>query len=117
MLWTTVLNRVRSMPPRESIVMPATLLPHPRDVGFIRTLGAPQGQWADWALSQKDGTRIHTVEIMDADGGYYNVHWDEVDPAVDPAGHLAVDAPAWGFALGMVALLGLVALIIFLARR
>ena len=72
----------------------------PSTGGFrLVTSAAYEGQARDWALSLRDGSRIHVHEYSD---GRYVVHRDAHDPdrgLADMVAHLAFDTP-----LGLIAL-------------
>ena len=89
--WRAIVNAVLKLPKGVNVSISKRGLPHPRDCGFVRTLGSPKGQRADWELILPDGRRVHVLEFEDT----YLIHWDEVSPLVDPINHLRKDAPKW----------------------
>jgi hypothetical protein len=72
----------------------------PSTAGFrLVTSAAYEGQTRNWALSQRDGSRIHVHEYSD---GRCVAHRDTHDPdrgLADMVAHLAFDTP-----LGLIAL-------------
>ncbi len=50
---------------------------------------------------------LHALDMAD----HWLLHRDRVDPARDPLGHLAADAPGVGLALSVVGILGLLMLL------
>jgi len=73
---------------------------HPAECGFVRTIGAPKGQIADWELVIEKG-RIHVREYNDR----FEIHWDSVSPLIDPEGHLKEDAPKYYIGLKLLSAL------------
>jgi len=86
-----MLLQIRSMPAHTDIIIPKSLIPDPEAEGFIRTLGEPRGQKADYELTLEDGKRIHLLDY----GDHYKAHWDWFSPLVDPVKHLLYDSPQW----------------------
>jgi hypothetical protein len=89
--WVSIINEVLRRPPHEDITIPEGLLPDPEIVGFIKTIGEPQGEIAQYELTLHDGRRIHVRRFR----GFYKVHWDYFSPLRDPINHLRYDAPHW----------------------
>ncbi len=63
----------------------------PTQNGYIKTLGEPQGQEADYEKPFTDGKRIHLRKY----NGLYKAHWDFFSPILSPVQHLRYDAPEW----------------------
>jgi hypothetical protein len=103
--WAGVLNLVLTQPPHCDLVVPKDSYPHPLQAGFVQHFGDPKGQIADYRVSLSDGRGIHISEFSDS----YVVHWDIVDPLINPLGHIAQDAPHHGRALVALAFLALLA--------
>lgn len=79
-------------------------LPHPQTRGFTKlTFSMPNGQVSDWAVSCKDGSRVHIQVFED---GTYKVHRDQFDPRrrLDfTVAHLMTETPVGiGVVLGLV---------------
>ena len=90
--------------------MPKYVVDHPSRDGFVKSLGEPHGQIADYRKSYgKEG--LHVREYKDR----YTIHWDKTDPLSNPMGHLLEDAPHWLAVAGGIALAVLAGL--FLGRR
>jgi len=89
--WVSIINEVLRRSPHEDITIPEDLLPDPEVVGFIKTIGEPQGEIAQYELMLHDGRRIHVRKFR----GFYKVHWDYFSPLRDPINHLRYDAPHW----------------------
>jgi hypothetical protein len=108
--WTTVVQFVLTKPVHQDVVISRSAIPHPSSGGFVPRLGDFQGQSADFGLALSDNKGIHVREYADR----YAVHWDFVDPSVDPVGHLIYDAPHWlviGAIAGSLLLFGLICLL------
>jgi hypothetical protein len=93
--WKNVARYLATRPPHEDVTIPKSTIKHPVRAGFVRTLGEPRGQLADYEYVLPDGGRIHVREYED----HYEVHRDLVSPLVDPLSHLRTDAPHWYVAL------------------
>lgn len=89
--WVSIIRKVLALKPHEDILVPKASVKHPLTIGFRRSIGEPKGQSADYRLRLSDGKSIHVREYRDC----YKVHWDMVDPSVDPIRHLKYDAPHW----------------------
>jgi len=89
--WASIIRGTLKLRPHEDIVIPRSKVKHPLHVGFKRSIGEPKGQIADYRLRLIDGRSIHVREYKDC----YKVHWDIVDPSVNPIEHLRYDAPHW----------------------
>ena len=89
--WKKIIRIVLKLDPHKSLLVSKREVKHPLECGFVRSLGEPRGQLADYRLVLEDGRSIHVREYY----GYYEVHWDKRDPTVDPIGHLVEDAPHW----------------------
>ena len=76
---------------------------HPLDVGMLRSLGVPMGQFADWRMPAPHCGGLHVREFVDR----YTAHVDQVNPVCDLPGHMATDAPAIGGGVALGALVGL----------
>jgi len=72
MNWTEIIFKVLKLRAHEDLVIGKSILSHPKVAGFIKTLGEPQSQIADYELVLEDGRRIHVREYED----YYKVHRD-----------------------------------------
>mgnify|MGYP001770766725 FL=1 len=94
--WMDIVRLLAARRPHEEIVIPKGAVAHPRSAGFVKGLGEPKGQLADYELTLQDGGRIHVREYEDR----YEVHRDLVSPRVDWVGHLRADAPHWYMVLG-----------------
>ena len=111
--WKHLVKEVQKQPPWKNMVVPKSSVPHPSRAGFRRTLGEPKFQIADWSKGLRNGGRIHIIEFS----RHYEVHWDKVDPAVDPAGHLAVDAPQWLAMVAFILILLIIAIPMMIISR
>lgn len=97
--WNDITQLVLSNPAHQDIVVHKSLVPHPLSEGFDPRLGDFQGQTADFGKALPDGRGIHIREFADE----FKVHWDHVDPSVDPIGHLISDATHW-VVIGFIAI-------------
>ncbi len=89
--WVSIIRKVLTLKPHEDMLIPKASVKHPLAIGFKRSIGEPKGQSADYRLRLIDGRSIHVREYKDC----YKVHWDIVDPSVNPIRHLKYDAPHW----------------------
>jgi len=89
--WTNVIKRVLSLKPHKDLYIEKRRVTHPLYAGFRHSIGEPKGQIADYRLRLINGRSIHVREYKD----HYRVHWDIVDPSVNPLLHLKYDAPHW----------------------
>ncbi len=89
--WISIIRKTLALKAHEDIVIPKSNVRHPLHVGFKRSIGEPKGQIADYRLRLIDGKSVHVREYKD----YYRIHWDIVDPSVNPIEHLKHDAPHW----------------------
>lgn len=103
MEWKSVVGKASCLPSHSDIIVSKRIITHPKYAGFVESVGEPQGQKADYRLTLKDGRSIHAREFQD----HYKVHWDKIDPSVDPFGHMLEDAPHWLVIIGLLFLAGL----------
>ncbi|WP_393971676.1 hypothetical protein OXIME_000252 [Oxyplasma meridianum] len=82
---------------------PYGYVPGPEKSGlFVRSIGEPKGQIADWRASVPGSVRgVHAVEYRDR----YEVHVDRFDPAKKPISHLLLESPGSAILLGTLGLL------------
>lgn len=78
-------------------------IPRPEESGlFVRSIGEPKGQVADWRSSVPGSVKgIHVVEFRDR----YEVHVDRFDPAKMPISHLLLESPGSAILIGALGLL------------
>lgn len=74
-------------------------LQHPSDSGlFVRSIGEPRGQIADWrTLKMGIESGVHLVEFSDR----YELHVDLFDPHYHPIMHLLTDVGPAKIAIGL----------------
>jgi hypothetical protein len=103
-VWEVIIKEILRRPPHKDVIFPKELLPHPKLCGFLRRIGFPQGQIADWEVVLSDGRSVHVKEFRSK----YKVHWDFVSPRVSIIDHLRKDSPKCWIVLsaGMAALIG-----------
>lgn len=89
MQWDELLQEVAMKPPGVNVKIDKADMPHPRELGFRRSLGTPKGQYADYRQMRSDGSGFHVLVFRK----HYKVHWDRIDPATQLIRHLAHDAP------------------------
>lgn len=78
MLWIQWIRQNWSELVREKKLQASCELGDPGKEGFDRvTISMPKGRIADWALSCRDGSRIHVRRFPD---GRFVVHRDRYDP-------------------------------------
>lgn len=77
-------------------------IPRPEESGlFVRSIGEPKGQIADWRSSIPGSIRgIHVVEFRDR----YEIHVDRFDPAKKPISHLLLESPGSAILIGALGL-------------
>ena len=90
--WNLIIRQVLQMPAQQELSIMSWGGPHPRNMGFYRSVGLPPAQVQDWRLALPDGRGIHVREERNG----YKAHWDHVDPSVSLLGHLRKDVP-WLF--------------------
>ena len=103
--WEDVLRELWGRPFCEELAIPSSSVPHPIDVGALKSVGRHAGE--HYRLGLRDGMCLHVRVVED----YYHAHIDRFDPAVDLLGHTFADNPDCGVLLvvGSVALAGLAA--------
>jgi len=102
--WRNIIKRVLSLPPHVEFRIPKRTVPSPEAVGFKETgLGDLKGARKQYRLRLPDGRSLH---LRDYDQ-YYTIHWDEIDPELDPLGHLVKDAPDWLILLALLLIAGI----------
>jgi hypothetical protein len=101
--WNDIMQLVLAQSVHHDVIVSKSTVPHPSTAGFTLRLGDLNGQSADFGKALPDGRGIHIREYAYT----YAVHWDYVDPSIDPVGHLLRDATHW-------LILGCVGLFIFI---
>lgn len=101
-LWSTVIKRVCSLPPRTDLAVAKEPVMPPTDWEFETSGGKPDGQQANYRLPLEERDEgIHVKEYDDV----YHVHYDEVDPSNGLLRHFLTDAPQETMAaVGLLAL-------------
>ena len=89
--WTYVERIVFTKPAHVDVSITDTEVPDPTQNGYVKTLGEPQGQEADYEKPFTDGKRIPLRKYK----GVYQAHWDFFSPLLSPIQHLRYDAPEW----------------------
>lgn len=89
--WTYIEQIVFTKPAHVDVSITDTEVPDPTQNGYVKTLGEPQGQEADYEKPFTDGKRIHLRKY----NGLYKAHWDFFSPILSPVQHLRYDAPEW----------------------
>ncbi len=87
--WAQVAFELMTAVPHARVRVARAAILHPKSVGFVKSIGLPAGQRADWRCSLPNGQCLHVHEHRTV----YVAHVDQIDPARDALGHLAVDAP------------------------
>ena len=102
--WGDIISSILRLPFHRDMKVKKSVICHPTEDGFIKSVGDFQGQIADYRKRLSDGRSIHVREYP----AYFLVHWDKVDPS-DLIGHLIEDAPHWIFIgiFGLIALIGI----------
>lgn len=87
--WGEVLDFLRTQPKHTTMWIPRSSgLGHPRHwPGMRRSTGLPKGQLQDWRCVGPDGGGLHILAYPLG----FRCHYDQVDPSVSLAKHLAVD--------------------------
>jgi hypothetical protein len=80
--WKNIVQCVLTKPAHQDVEVFKSAIQHPSSEGFKPRLGDFQGQSADYGMALSDRRGIHIREYADR----YVVHWDLVDPSVDPIG-------------------------------
>ena len=89
--WTYIEQIDLTKPVYVDVSIADTDCPDPAQNGYVKTLGEPQGQEADYEKPFSDGKRIHLRKYK----GVYKAHWDFFSPIISPIQHLRYDAPGW----------------------
>lgn len=105
-VWSSILERVRTLREGTRMSIDKWTVPHPIDAGAQVSVGLPVGQLADYRFAPgHDCSGLHVQEFET----YWSIHVDIVHPACDLFSHLREEAPggwvAGGAAVG--ALVGL----------
>lgn len=109
----TLLSRVLSLDVHENLRVEKNRCPHPLEMGFEWSLGEPKGQVADYRYALSDGRSVHASDM----GSWWAVHWDKVHPTLGRWwDHLVEDAPVWALAVFVMLIVGVVLLLVALAR-
>lgn len=88
-MWWEIQNRVRQKPVHTDIKVSKASISHPQySSGFYPHFGERICK-GHWRKRLPDNKCLHVMEFEN----YYLVHWDWVDPALNPIGHLILDAP------------------------
>lgn len=87
--WPDVLARLAPYPRGHVVRVPKTTIAPPLACGARAAAGLPLGQVADFRWTLPQGECLHVRDLGDA----YEAHIDQIDPALRPIAHLAVDAP------------------------
>lgn len=90
--WHNTIPLLLNQPPHLSTRLPTAYLSYLNDAGFrSSSLGTPLNAY-HWRKTLPDGRSIHVSYFLNQPSCY--VHWDAVDPAIDPIQHLRVDYPS-----------------------
>lgn len=57
-----------------------------------RSIGDPDGQISDYRIVLRGDPRSIHIKEYDT---FYKVHWDYMDPSINPILHILLDAPHW----------------------
>lgn len=94
-MWWEIQSRVLQKPVHTDILIRKSSVPHPKYSGFGESFGERICQ-AHWRKGLSDNKCLHICEFE----RFYLVHWDWVDPRVNPIGRLILDAPHIAIPLG-----------------
>lgn len=84
--WAAIASRARRK--GGEVLVRKGAVPHPRrSRGFVRSIGLPTGQIADWRKTLPGGECLHVHEHRT----FYAVHVDLFDPHESPVSHLIGD--------------------------
>lgn len=87
--WDSVIQVVNTFESGQDIAVSKQGISDPEVMPDFRpSIGLDTTPAADYRLELNTGSGLHIKEY----DRVYEVHWDEIDPAVDPIGHCAVDA-------------------------
>ena len=88
--WKEFEDYLLTFPPHEDIVVSKDFFNKESLQRFKSILSDDDGQIANYRLLVEPSNKgIHIKEYSDS----YKIHWDKVNPATDPIGHLLEDAP------------------------